>query len=111
MTERIYKTWGERTKIHEDDLSEVCYLKLNPKQRCSYHSHRQKSNQFFVIRGKLNVTTEWGEVSMGPGEEFTVHPPDKHEFSTGKEAAEIIEVAFVRLDPEDIDRENIGGPI
>ncbi len=111
MAERIYKTWGQRIKLHEDHLSETCYLILNPKQRCSYHSHDQKSNFFFVLEGGLTVTTEWGNVKLGPNEFFTVHPPDKHEFSTGELLTKIIEVAFVRLNPEDINRDTIGGPI
>jgi mannose-6-phosphate isomerase-like protein (cupin superfamily) len=109
MTERIYKTWGQRIKLHEDDLSETCYLILNPRQRCSFHNHDAKANFFYVIDGKLTVTTEWGEVTLGPNESFTVFPPDKHEFSTGKLPTKIIEVAFVRLNPEDINRDNIGG--
>jgi D-lyxose ketol-isomerase len=64
-----------------------------------------------VIEGELTVKTEWGEVTLKPNENFTVHPPDKHEFSTGKLPVKIIEVAYVRLNPEDINRDNIGGPI
>jgi len=109
--ERIYKTWGQRIKLHEDDLSEVCYLSLNPHQRCSYHSHDSKSNFFFVIEGKLIVKTQWGGVALGPNEFFTVHPPDLHEFQTGETPTKIIEIAFVKLNPEDINRENVGGPI
>ena len=111
MAERIYKTWGQRIKLHEDDLSETCFLVLNPKQRCSYNNHDAKSNFFFVIEGALTVTTEWGEVTLGPYEFFTVHPPDKHEFSTGADPTKIIEIAYLKLNPEDINRDNIGGPI
>lgn len=111
MSERIYKTWGERVKVHEDNLSETCYLKLNPRQRCSWHNHKSKANQFYVIEGRLKVKTEWGEVVLGPGEEFTVFPPDFHEFQTEELVTKMIEVAFVRLDPNDINRENVGGPI
>jgi len=64
-----------------------------------------------VLEGSLTVTTQWGEVTLGENEFFTVHPPDKHEFSTGSEPTKIIEVAFVKLNPEDINRDNIGGPI
>ena len=110
MAERIYKTWGQRIKLHEDDLSETCYLILNPQQRCSYHNHDAKSNFFFVIDGELTVTTQWGEVTLKANEFFTVHARDKHEFSTGALPTKIIEVAYVKLNPEDINRDNIGGP-
>lgn len=111
MAERIYKTWGQRFKLYEDGVSETCYLNLNPHQRCSWHNHDAKVNYFFVIDGELTVKTEWGEVKLGPNEDFTVKPPDFHEFSTGEKPTRIIEIAFVRLNPEDINRENVGGPI
>ena len=111
MAERIYKTWGTREKLHQDDLSETYILDLNPNQRCSYHNHDAKSNFFYVIDGALTVKTEWGKVDLGAGESFTVHPPDMHEFSTGTERTTIIEIAYVKLRPDDINRETIGGPI
>ena len=110
MYERTYKTWGQRHRVFENDLCEVCYLDLEPKQRCSFHFHNSKSNLFFVIMGELTIKTEWGTVVLKPNEMFTVHPQDKHEFSTGVQPTRIIEVAYVKLDPEDIYRSSIGGP-
>ena len=111
MTERIYKTWGQRIKLFENDLCEVCFLQLTPNQRCSWHSHKHKVNFFFVIEGELIVKTEWGEVILEPYENFSVFPSDKHEFQTHEKSAKIIEVAYVELNPEDIDRINLGGPL
>lgn len=111
MAERIYKTWGQRFKLYENDLCEVCYLALVPNQRCSWHVHAHKVNFFFVIEGQLVVKTEWGEVLLEPYEFFTVNPGDYHEFQTHDKSAKIIEIAHVSLDPEDIHRETIGGPL
>lgn len=111
MSERIYKTWGQRFRLFENDLNEVCYLDLLPMQRCSYHFHKSKANYFFVIEGKLVVKTEWGEVELGPNEFFTVYPEDKHEFQTKEMPTKIIEIAFVKLNPEDIFRQTIGGAL
>ena len=111
MQERIYKTWGQRHKLFENDLCEVCFLDLDPSQRCSYHFHNSKANYFFVITGELTVKTEWGTVVLGPNEFFTVFPQDKHEFQTGNAPTKIIEVAYVKLDPQDIYRGKLGGPI
>ncbi len=111
MQERIYKTWGQRHKLYDNHLCEVCYLDLEPYQRCSYHFHNSKSNYFFVITGELTVKTEWGTVNLGPNESFTVHPQDKHEFQTGMAPTRIIEVAYVKLDSEDIYRGKLGGPL
>ena len=111
MAERIYKTWGQRFKLFENDLNEVCYLDLQPNQRCSYHYHDHKANFFFVIEGSLTVKTQWGEVTLYAGEFFTVNPGDFHEFQTHDQPTKIIEIAYVALDPSDIKRENLGGPL
>lgn len=111
MHERIYKTWGQRHRLFENDLCEVCYLDLEPYQRCSYHFHNAKSNLFFVVTGELTVKTEWGTVVLGPNETFTVHPQDKHEFQTSMAPTRVVEVAYVKLDPQDIYRGLLGGPI
>ena len=111
MHERIHKTWGQRHRIYENDICEVCYLDLDSDQRCSYHFHNSKANLFFVITGELTVKSEFGDVVLGPNEIFTVFPDDKHEFQTGKAPTRVIEVAYVKLDPNDIYRDNLGGSI
>ena len=111
MAERIYKTWGERFKLFENDLNEVCFLDLIPYQRCSYHFHNSKSNFFFVVEGELTVKTEWGTVVLNKNEFFTVHPKDKHEFQTHEKPTKVIEIAYVNLNPEDIERGKLGGSL
>ena len=111
MAERIYKTWGERFRLFENDLNEVCFLDLKPNQRCSYHFHNTKSNFFFVIEGELTVKTEWGTTVLKKNELFTVHPQDKHEFQTHEQPTKIIEIAYVVLNPEDIYRYELGGEL
>jgi len=111
MLERIYKTWGQRYRLFENDLCEVCYLDLEPYQRCSFHFHNSKANFFFVIEGELTIKTEWGIVTLGANEFFSVFPQDKHEFQTHMAPTRIIEIAYVKLDPGDIYRGKLGGPI
>lgn len=111
--ERMAKVWGQRFRLFENDLNEVCYLDLVPNARCSYHFHNSKSNFFFVVSGKLVVKTERGTVELGPNEFFTVHPQDKHEFQTKELPTKVIEIAYIKLDPEDIYRDatKLGGPL
>jgi len=111
MTERVQKVWGERFKLFENDLCEVCFLDLLPMKRCSWHNHRSKSNFFFVIEGQLGIKTRWGKVILNKNEFFTVHPTDEHEFRTFRMPTKIIEIAWVKLDPEDISRSLLGGEL
>jgi len=108
--ERTYKTWGEKWNVFLNDLCEVSILYLKPHQRCSWHRHAAKFNQFFVIRGEVTIKTEWGDAVIQQGQIFTVRPGEWHEFRTGNVNAVLQEIMFVRYDPEDIERKELGGP-
>lgn len=114
------KTWGLKFNIFKNDLCEMSYLQLEPNRRCSWHTHQTKSNLFFVIEGtigvklKYNVNGDGTESSVTKLEEhefFTTKPNEWHEFQTYEEPAKLIEIMYVQYDPEDIIRENIGGPL
>lgn len=107
--ERTYKTWGEKWNIFSNDLCEVSILYLKPRQRCSWHRHQTKFNLFFVIKGLIAVKTEDGASEVLPGQIFTTRPGEMHEFQTRQLDSILIEIMYVRYDPEDIEREQVGG--
>ena len=109
--ERTYKTWGEKWNLFQNDLCEVSILYLKKMQRCSWHRHQTKYNQFFVIDGMVQIKTEWGKVDIEKGQIFTTKPCEYHEFRTLDKPAILQEVMYVKYDPEDIDRETVGGPL
>jgi len=109
--ERTYKTWGEKWNIFQNDLCEVSILELKPYHRCSWHKHQTKFNQFFVLDGTLFIKVRDGIARIAKGQIFTTRPGEFHEFQTGAEQALIQEIMYVKYDPEDIEREMLGGPI
>lgn len=109
--ERTYKSWGEKWNIFQNDLCEVSILYLRPQQRCSWHRHQAKYNQFFVIAGELAVKMVDGIARLSKGQIFTTRPMEWHEFQTGDSRAVVQEIMYVCYDPEDIEREKIGGPL
>lgn len=109
--ERTHKSWGEKWNLFQNDLCEASILYLKPNQRCSWHRHAAKFNQFFVIEGTLFIKTESGLSTIYEHEIFTTRPGEMHEFQTGSDPAVIQEIMYVQYDPEDIQRETIGGPI
>jgi len=107
-------TWGKRVRTFRTDSALVTILWLEPGKRCSYHSHKESFNQFYVISGKLGVMTDTGpggqiETILHEGEKFTVPPRTDHEFRTYDEPTVIEEVAYVKYDNHDIDRKSPGG--
>jgi len=109
--ERTLKTWGEKLLLFKNDLCEVSLLYLVPQRRCSWHDHNTKYNLFFVIDGMINIKTEDGIAKVEKGQIFTTRPGEKHEFQTEDKNATVIEVMYVQYDPEDINREEVGGPL
>lgn len=109
--ERTHKSWGEKWNLFQNDLNEVSILYLKPNQRCSWHRHTAKFNQFFVIEGLLYVKTAAGTAEVGKNQIFTTRPGEMHEFQTKKQPAIIQEIMYVKYDAEDIEREKIGGPL
>jgi mannose-6-phosphate isomerase-like protein (cupin superfamily) len=62
-----------------------------------------------VIEGLLYIKTEAGIAEVGKNQIFTTRPGEMHEFRTGVVPAVIQEIMYVKYDPEDIERETIGG--
>lgn len=109
--ERTRKTWGEKWNIFQNDLCEVSVLYLNSQRRCSWHRHQTKSNTFFVVEGELYIKLEDGLSQLTKGQVFTTRPGEYHEFQTHDKEAQVIEIMYVQYDSEDIEREEVGGPI
>lgn len=109
--ERTHKTWGEKWNIFQNDLCEASILYLKPGQRCSWHRHQTKFNQFFVIEGELFIKTDWGTTKIDKGQIFTTRPGEYHEFQTHNKACIAQEIMYVKYDPADIERKKLGGEL
>lgn len=107
------KVWGETEEIFNNGIVSVNHLKIKAGGYCSEHKHLKKSNQFFVLSGRLAVII-WNDEINGdetiikPRESTTVPPGVFHKFwaVTNVECLEIYEVRF---EDEDIERRTTGG--
>jgi mannose-6-phosphate isomerase-like protein (cupin superfamily) len=110
--EATHGLWGERVRTFSWDGGLVTILFLEPNKRCSWHKHVATWNQFTCISGEVRIKTEKGyTTTLSPKQVFTVEPGVKHEFQTGDVSAIVEEVAFVKYDETDIQRENVGGDV
>ena len=110
MTDNIFKVWGQRYRILLNDLVEIDHLIITKDTACSIHKHNHKSNKFYVISGLLKIQTELGSTILGPNMHFTVDAPIEHQFITLEDSV-VIECAYVKIDPSDIQRRCQGGQI
>jgi len=109
----IFKVWGTRNRILLTDTCEIDYLKLKANTYCSQHTHENKINLFYVLKGKVRIESEFGKVVLQKGQGFEVSPPLKHRFVVLVDS-EMVEIAFVnkgKIDANDIKREKQGGRI
>ena len=111
--ESIFKIWGKRQRILLDSKNEVDLLYLKKNTFCSTHTHQNKNNKFIVISGTVRIESDFGNVLLNANDTWTVLAPRKHRF-VALEDSIMIEIACVKegnIDPEDIDRESLGGKI
>jgi quercetin dioxygenase-like cupin family protein len=109
MMRVMHKSWGLKTELFKNDLCEVSVLQLNANQRCSWHRHRSKWNQFYVLEGSVTLKTEDGYTRVDKGQVFTTNPMQWHEFQTTDGPALIQEIMYVKYECEDIERLVQGG--
>jgi quercetin dioxygenase-like cupin family protein len=107
------KVWGHTIPIFCKNNVEVNKLKLNKDHRCSKHVHDSKYNMFYVIDGKIKVST-WkneyelvDEIILIEDQGTIVSPKEYHRFEVLEDSI-ILEVYWVELDVNDIDREDVG---
>ena len=109
----IFKVWGTRRRLLLTDSSEIDLVYVKKDTFCSTHSHSKKINKFTVIKGKIRIDSEYGNIILRPNESFEVRPPLKHRFFALEDTI-MIELAYVengKIDADDIDRESQGGRI
>jgi D-lyxose ketol-isomerase len=68
------------------------YMFVFDKQTCPMHSHRQKHETFFVVKGKIQVTTDSGVKILEQGNVLPLATDVKHSF-TGIGNALILEIS------------------
>lgn len=107
------KIWGETEEIYRNSQVSVNFLKIKKGGYCSIHSHKYKSNAFFVLSGKLQITI-WidgemkDETVLREGEGTDIKPGVFHQFKALTDVT-CIETYEARLREPDIERKSQGG--
>lgn len=106
------KIWGWTEEVFAADAISVNYLAISRNGFCSEHRHISKWNYFYVITGRLEII-QWrndfaDETILEAGQSLSIPPEIFHKFKA-LEDSEVIEIYFVKLSREDIDRRTKGG--
>jgi mannose-6-phosphate isomerase-like protein (cupin superfamily) len=106
------KRWGSTQSIF--CLNGIDVNRLLPLARgfCSEHCHACKFSRFFVLRGKMKITIFrddlLDEIVLNPNMCTDVPPGVWHKFEA-LEDSDVIEIYWVVLDDNDIERRTTGG--
>ena len=115
MAEKKGKVWGTTQQLFKSGATEVHYIEVKDGGYCSRHRHQTRTNQFFVISGRLAVAI-WEAKDqiditiLEAGEQTTVPIGQDHMFMA-LEDSKAIEIYEARCMAEDIDRKWQGGMI
>lgn len=108
------KVWGTTRQIFDCNNVEIHDITTHAGGYCSKHRHRHKHNAFYVFSGRLLIRV-WknnydlvDETIVGPGE-YTIVPASEYHQFEALEDTMALEVYWVSLDPDDIERETVGG--
>jgi mannose-6-phosphate isomerase-like protein (cupin superfamily) len=110
------KVWGTTQCIFKTDATEAWFINAKKGGYCSEHFHKHKWNRFFVIKGKMNIKIFRNDndedlidqTTLGPGQSTDVQPGVFHIFEA-LEDCQALEIYWVSLDPDDIERRTHGG--
>lgn len=107
------KVWGATRLVKANPAFELHHITVNQGGQCSKHKHQHKVNGFYVLKGRLAIDvwkTDYpltDETILEAGDYGEVRPGEYHRFRALTDV-EALEVYFVRLDPDDIQREDHG---
>jgi len=115
MAEKKGKIWGWTQPLFKNGSVEIHSIFVKGGGYCSRHWHQTRTNQFFVISGRLAVAI-WEAKDqiditiLEAGDQTTVPISQDHLFM-GLEDSQAIEIYEARCMAEDIDRKWEGGII
>jgi D-lyxose ketol-isomerase len=76
-----YESAGLSLIVRVNEPEYCCkWLTLLPGQECPTHYHKLKKETFFVLKGLVVVMADGKEVSLHPGERYTLFPGVRHSF-------------------------------
>jgi mannose-6-phosphate isomerase-like protein (cupin superfamily) len=107
------KNWGTTCCIFTSNDCECWSLNIKRGGYCSRHRHKNKWNRFLVVSGKLLVKIFRpdgisDDTILTDGMCTDVCPGIEHMFEAFEDT-KCIEIYWVSIDPDDIERSTVGG--
>lgn len=115
MSYLLGKVWGKTQPLVINNVVEFHRIDVKKGGVCSKHKHTHKINAFYVQQGKLLIKV-WknsydlvDETVLNAGDFTQVDPGEFHQFEALEDTLAYELYWTATLDPNDIQRENVGG--
>lgn len=107
------KIWGMTQCLFAQNNVEVHLIDTKEGGFCSKHSHIHKFNLFYILNGalKVEIWMPYGlvDTTIIKDNQYCIVPPGhSHRFEALADT-KALEIYWVELDPDDIERETVGG--
>jgi mannose-6-phosphate isomerase-like protein (cupin superfamily) len=110
------KIWGSTKSLLITPFIEVHRIHINPKMKCSVHTHAHKWNAFYIFDGVLEIHVEKNNynltdvTTLQAGDFTTVQPGEYHWFVNNSNFhVDALEIYYPEPLTEDIIRKTCGG--
>jgi mannose-6-phosphate isomerase len=87
------RPWGRFEVLSDEDSHKVKRLTVDPGQRLSYQRHRDRSEHWFIVSGRGEVTIDGETHLVAPGDAVDVPAGAAHRIAnSGRESLVFVEV-------------------
>ncbi len=79
FVKRVEKPWGHEIHFTPDNLPYMCkILHIETGKRLSLQYHDQKTESWYLLKGKVTIILDGEEINMEPGLGYTTQANQKH---------------------------------
>jgi mannose-6-phosphate isomerase-like protein (cupin superfamily) len=87
------RPWGSFLNLVSDPDYKVKLIEVGPRKRLSYQSHAQRSEHWFVVKGKAEVTLEDKVFTLSAGESIRIPVRSRHRLANSSDTVlQVVEV-------------------
>lgn len=100
-----HRPWGDFRQFTRNETSTVKVITIEPYQRLSLQTHRNRDEEWYVLDGSVTVTLEGRTFTMEKHEELYIYAEQQHRVGNPNGfPVRILEIAYGDFNENDIER-------
>ena len=99
-----YRPWGRFEKFHENKMSTVKLIYINPNHRLSLQYHTQRHEFWRIINGAAEVEIDGKTFDVKEGDDVSIESKSRHRIKASAKGCVLLEISYGLFDEDDIVR-------